>query len=156
MSEIYGHLWIANYGETPNKMWREALKKLSTGQIKYGLKLCATSATAMPNAGQFVSLCKARPDPERFAPALPPPSVDREKVRGLIKECCVYDDMLKLRGKAERDKKQAERVEKLRQELLDPEYRVKEEKRKQQMLEQMRAEAERRGIVLPEHLQADS
>lgn len=87
MSEIYGHLWIANYGETPNKMWREALKKLNTGQIKYGLKLCATTSMAMPNSGQFVALCKARPDPDRFAPALPRPLVDKDKARELLKKC---------------------------------------------------------------------
>jgi hypothetical protein len=85
MAEIYGHLWTSSYSNKPNKSWCDMLSTLSIEQVKYGLELCKTQPE-MPNLPEFKSLCKAMPDPQRFAPALPKPAVDKAKVRAELKK----------------------------------------------------------------------
>ena len=130
MAEIYGHLWISNFGAKPNKSWCDMLATLSIEQIKYGLDLCKTRPE-MPNLPMFKSLCKAMPAPDRFKPALPSPPVNREKVRDIL-------DNLPTKGVTEAIREKRAREERAKallwKQLHDPDYIAEIEARREKML----------------------
>jgi len=95
MTEIYGLLWVKNFGKQPLRVWAKALAKFDDKQIKTGLAKCLVRKDATgridkypPNLAEFVQLCKTEPTPacHKIYKALPKPKPNKERVKGIIAE----------------------------------------------------------------------
>jgi hypothetical protein len=147
MTEIYGHLWVSNYSSKPNKAWLDMLATLSTKEISYGIQLCKREVN-MPNLPKFYGLCKSMPDPNRFAPALPAPKVDRAKVLHLLSKCDVFDEVKTLRKKAEQQARREEKTRELKRQLDNPDYLAEQAAKKAKIAEQIALHLAEQNAIL--------
>lgn len=139
MTELYGHLWISNYGVSASDRWMMMLSKLTVEQVKFGLSLCEnTPEMPLPNMPKFKAMCKSMPDPQRFK-SLPKPVVDKAKVQAAIAEAnALLDGGVKaLQEKRAKEKKVADLIWK---QLHDADYIKQSEERKARMLAEWQKE----------------
>lgn len=146
MTEIYGHFWPSNFGKKANKSWRDMLATLSVDEIKHGVQLCKREVN-MPNLPKFYELCKAMPDPQRFAPALPKPAVDKAKIRAEIEKSNALLDggVVALREKQAKEKRVQELIWK---QLHDPEYIAQMQARRDKMMAEWQAKLAEQEALL--------
>ena len=62
MTEIYGHKWVSNYGESDESgTWAKGLADLSTDALKQGFKACMADGHEWPpSLPEFRKLCKPK------------------------------------------------------------------------------------------------
>ena len=83
MGDLYGRAFFENYGDTPNKAWREMLGTMDFETVSRGLERCATEQEWVPSLPRFFELCRK---PVTQAAHLPAPKglpklPDREAVK---------------------------------------------------------------------------
>ena len=55
---MYGRAFFENYGDTPNKAWRDVLTSLTFDDVSRGLERCATEQEWVPSVARFFELCR--------------------------------------------------------------------------------------------------
>lgn len=78
LAEMFGKAFYRENGDTPQKLWTQAIGRLTDDQLKHGLANLGNDGLAYPpNLSQFVVACK-KPKTAGHWDALPPPKEDRE------------------------------------------------------------------------------
>ena len=62
MTEIFGHKWTSQYGDSPLATWAKGLGKLSASEIAIGVNKCAASTMPWPpSLPDFRAMCEPSP-----------------------------------------------------------------------------------------------
>lgn len=55
---MFGRRFLDQYGDTPNKAWRDLLSSLSFDDVARGLDRCLTEQEWVQSTGRFFELCR--------------------------------------------------------------------------------------------------
>lgn len=88
MTELYGHRWLSQYGETPADTWIRGLADMSTADLGTGIIACVKSGESWPpSLPEFRAYCRP-PKRENAAayvysgPMLPHKLSDEDRAKG--------------------------------------------------------------------------